>query len=138
MQLESHMLYGRNDERPSDGATQIPWKGGRFLAWDATCPSTYARHVHANSRKACSAATGNLRCTRTLRALTSFQSPSSQLNFCYLGLLLSINNNSNNNNNISNSNNNSNIIYYQLLLLSMIISILSSRERYRTEVNMQC
>jgi len=33
---EPHLLCGRNDKRPY-GATQIPWKRGRYLAWDATC-----------------------------------------------------------------------------------------------------
>jgi len=39
---EPHSLCGRNDKRP-DGPTQIPWKRGRCLAWDATCPNTYAQ-----------------------------------------------------------------------------------------------
>jgi len=39
---EPHSLCGRNDKRP-DGATQIPWIRGRCLAWDATCPNTYAQ-----------------------------------------------------------------------------------------------
>jgi len=42
-------LCGRNDKRP-DGATQIPWKRSRWLAWDATCPYTYAQsYVLVNS-----------------------------------------------------------------------------------------
>jgi len=46
-----------NNKRP-DGATQIPWKRGRCLAWDATCPNTYAQsYVLANSKKPGSAAT---------------------------------------------------------------------------------
>jgi len=32
-------------------------KRGRCLAWDATCPNTYAQYVLANSRKVDSAAT---------------------------------------------------------------------------------
>jgi len=42
---EPHSLCDRNDKRPV-GATQIPWKRGRCMAWDATCPKTYAQlHV---------------------------------------------------------------------------------------------
>ena len=26
----------------SDGITVVPWKGGRFLVWDVTCPDTFA------------------------------------------------------------------------------------------------
>jgi hypothetical protein len=38
--------------------TQIPWRRGRCLAWDATCPNTYAQsYVQATSRQAGSAAT---------------------------------------------------------------------------------
>jgi len=55
---EPHSLCGRNEKRP-DGATQIPWSRGRCLAWDATCPNTYAQsYVQANSRQAGSAAEG--------------------------------------------------------------------------------
>jgi len=54
---EPHSLCGRNDKRPV-GTTQIPWRRGRCLAWDATCPNTYAQsYVLANRRKAGSAAT---------------------------------------------------------------------------------
>ena len=31
----------------SDGATVLPWKCGRALVWDATCPDTYAASQHA-------------------------------------------------------------------------------------------
>ena len=55
---EPHSLCGRSDKRP-DGVTQIPWKRGRCLAWDATCPNTYAQsYVLATSRHAGSAAAG--------------------------------------------------------------------------------
>jgi len=54
---EPHSLCGCNDTRP-DGETQIPWKRGRCLAWDATCPNIYAQWtVLANNKKAGSAAT---------------------------------------------------------------------------------
>lgn len=54
---EPHSLCGRNDKRP-DGVTQIPWRRGRCMAWDATCPNTFAQsYVHASSRQAGSAAT---------------------------------------------------------------------------------
>ena len=37
--------------------TQVPWKRGRCLAWDATCPNTFAvSYVHASSTLAGSAA----------------------------------------------------------------------------------
>jgi len=32
---EPHSLCGRNEKRP-EGATQIPWKGGRYLGWSRT------------------------------------------------------------------------------------------------------
>jgi len=44
-----------NGKRP-DGVTQIPWRLGRCLAWDATCPDTFAMcHVTACSDEAGSA-----------------------------------------------------------------------------------
>jgi hypothetical protein len=55
---EPHSLCGRSEKRP-DGVTQIPWRRGRCLAWDATCPNTYAQsYVQATSRQAGSAAAG--------------------------------------------------------------------------------
>ena len=32
----------RSDGKRPDGVTSVPWKKGRCLAWDATCPNTYA------------------------------------------------------------------------------------------------
>ena len=32
----------RQDGKPPDGATQIPWQAGRMLAWDVTVISTLA------------------------------------------------------------------------------------------------
>ena len=43
-------------KRP-DGVTQIPWSRGCCVAWDATCPNTFAEsHVQASSTRAGSAA----------------------------------------------------------------------------------
>lgn len=53
---EPHGLCTSNGKRP-DGVTQIPWRRGRCLAWDATCPDTFAAcHVTACSDDAGSAA----------------------------------------------------------------------------------
>lgn len=55
---EPHSLCGRSDKRP-DGVTQIPWRRGRCLAWDATCPNTFAQsYVQTTSNVAGSAAAG--------------------------------------------------------------------------------
>ena len=32
----------RSDGKRPDGATVLPWKSGRILVWDATCPDTFA------------------------------------------------------------------------------------------------
>ena len=39
--LEPTGLYRSDGKRP-DGATLVPWKRGRVLVWDATCPDTLA------------------------------------------------------------------------------------------------
>jgi len=39
---EPHSLCASGRKRP-DGVTQVPWKRGRCLAWDATCPNTFAQ-----------------------------------------------------------------------------------------------
>ena len=53
---EPHSLCTRDAKRP-DGVTQVPWKRGRRIAWDATCPDTFAQsHVQASSVLAGSAA----------------------------------------------------------------------------------
>ena len=39
--LEPSGLY-RSDGRRPDGASIVPWKKGRVLVWDATCPDTLA------------------------------------------------------------------------------------------------
>ena len=55
---EPHSLCGRSDKRP-DGVTQIPWRRGRCLAWDATCPNTFTQsYVQSTSNVAGSAAAG--------------------------------------------------------------------------------
>ena len=41
----------RSDSKRPDGVTMIPWKNGRMLVWDATCPDTLAPsyRCHATS-----------------------------------------------------------------------------------------
>ena len=39
--LEPSGLY-RSDGRRPDGASIVPWKEGRILVWDATCPDPLA------------------------------------------------------------------------------------------------
>jgi hypothetical protein len=47
----------RSDGKRPDGVTSVPWKKGRCLAWDATCPDTYApSHLQGSSMTAGSAA----------------------------------------------------------------------------------
>ena len=44
-QIPSHLeptgLYRSDGKRP-DGASVVPWKGGKALVWDAICPDTLA------------------------------------------------------------------------------------------------
>ena len=43
----------RLDGKWPDGATVMPWKSGRVLLWDATCPDTYApSHISLATREA--------------------------------------------------------------------------------------
>ena len=43
----------RLDGKQPDGATVMPWKSGRVLVWDATCPDTYAPfHISLATREA--------------------------------------------------------------------------------------
>ena len=43
----------RSDGKRPDGATIVPWKGGRVLVWDATCPDTFAlSHITLATREA--------------------------------------------------------------------------------------
>ena len=39
--LEPSGIFRSDGKRP-DGITVVPWKGGRLLVWDATCPDTFA------------------------------------------------------------------------------------------------
>ena len=39
--LEPTGLYRSDGKRP-DGASIVPWKGGKVLVWDDTCPDTLA------------------------------------------------------------------------------------------------
>ena len=39
--LEPSGLYCSNGKRP-DGISVVPWKSGKLLVWDATCPDTFA------------------------------------------------------------------------------------------------
>ena len=50
--LEPMTIYRSDGKRP-DGATVMPWKSGRVLVWDATCPNTYApSHISLATREA--------------------------------------------------------------------------------------
>ena len=50
--LEPSGIMHSDGKRP-DGATAIPWKSGQTLAWDATCPDTFApSHVALAAREA--------------------------------------------------------------------------------------
>ena len=43
----------RSDGKQPDGATVMPWKTGRVLVWDVTCPDTYApSHISVETREA--------------------------------------------------------------------------------------
>ena len=54
--LEPQSMCLGGNQRP-DGVTLVPWKRGRCLAWDATCPNTFAQsHIQASSSQAGSAA----------------------------------------------------------------------------------
>ena len=50
--LEPSGLYRSDGKRP-DGCTILPWKAGKVLVWDATCPDTYApSHISAAAKGA--------------------------------------------------------------------------------------
>ena len=43
----------RSDGKSPDGATILPWKSGRILVWDATCPDTFVpSHINMAGREA--------------------------------------------------------------------------------------
>ena len=49
--LEPVGLYRCDGKRP-DGTTMVPWKEGRVLVWDATCPDTLApSHITLAARE---------------------------------------------------------------------------------------
>jgi hypothetical protein len=53
---EPHSLCTNSGKRP-DGVTQVPWNRGRCLAWDATCPDTFAAsHILLSSTQSGSVA----------------------------------------------------------------------------------
>ena len=45
--LEPSGLYGSDGKRP-DGIFVGPWKNGKLLVWDATCPDTFVNNYHYN------------------------------------------------------------------------------------------
>ena len=50
--LEPNGLY-RSDVKTPDGVSIVPWKGGKILVWDVTCPDTMApSHSSLASREA--------------------------------------------------------------------------------------
>ena len=50
--LEPNSICRSDGKRP-DGATVMPWKTGRVLVWDVTCPDTYApSHISMATREA--------------------------------------------------------------------------------------
>ena len=54
--LEPNGLYRSDGKRP-DGVSIVPWKGGKILVWDVTCPDTMApSHSSLPSREAGSVA----------------------------------------------------------------------------------
>ena len=43
----------RSDGKRLDGVTLVPWRSGRLLVWDATCPDTFApSHLPSTTREA--------------------------------------------------------------------------------------
>jgi len=55
--LEPHLLRGASNKRP-DGATMEPWRHGKDLLWDFTCPDILAAsHVSMSAISAGTAAT---------------------------------------------------------------------------------
>ena len=49
--LEPSGLYRSDGKRP-DGCSILPWRSGKVLVWDATCPDTYApSHVSTAARE---------------------------------------------------------------------------------------
>ena len=70
--LEPSGIFRSDGKRP-DGASTVPWKGGRVLIWDATCPDTLApSHLRLAVREAGAVADdAKLRKTQKYSNLTS-------------------------------------------------------------------
>ena len=66
----------RSDGKRPDGVTLVPWKSGRLLVWDATCPDTFApSHLPSATREAGAVAA---------QAEQSKQEKYAALNQCYI------------------------------------------------------
>ena len=53
----------RSDGKRPDGVTLVPWKSGRLLVWDSTCPDTFApSHLPSATREAGAVAAHAERC----------------------------------------------------------------------------
>ena len=48
--LEPVGLYRTDGKRP-DGITVAPWKNGKLLVWDATCPDTFASSYSSSATR---------------------------------------------------------------------------------------
>ena len=59
-----------SDGKRPDGATLVPWKNGKSLIWDATCPDTLAQSYHA----AATSDTGAVAARAETRKLTKYDS----------------------------------------------------------------
>ena len=60
----------RSDGKRPDGVTLVPWKNGKSLIWDATCPDTLARSYRA----AATSSTGAVAAGGETRKLTKYDS----------------------------------------------------------------
>ena len=58
----------RSDGKRPDGVTLVPWKYGKSLIWDATCPDTLARSYHT----AATSSTGAVAAGAETRKLTKY------------------------------------------------------------------
>ena len=67
--LEPSGLVHSDGKRP-DGVTLVPWKNGKSLIWDATCPDTLARSYRA----AATSSTGAVAAGAETRKLTKYDS----------------------------------------------------------------
>ena len=70
------MGIARSDKRRPDGISVMPWKNGRTLVWDATCPDTFApSHVALTAREAGLVASQAEKAKKTEVRPSGFQSP---------------------------------------------------------------